>query len=466
MPALREPLLALTLLSAFLAGCLEGEKKDVVDDVKDIIKKGLPPDFVDPLLLNHDHTDVKLHNLAYNMEELSHHPLGGSNLKSSGAHAVDVQNGWLFVATYGAQVDVDGGVWIFNLSNPAKPALTGRVQWPGPMGGDRSMEATDDGNWIVLGTEPADCAGHVNPFAPGIMLVDARDKARPQVVDYLPGSTHSLTIHRVKDDDYVFATYGLGGTNQFNVFKIDKTASPKPKLTGVGNVQIRHDSAAFDDPLLGIPILYSANVADLVAYDISNPAAPKKLGTWALTRDEAANHYVHAVSMQLVEGARILALESEDWRNNPSPVWILDATDFNDIQRIGNWTNPGKKAANAGQGRSTPTSGFDGQLTFSTHNPRLEDGIVYFAHYHGGIWALNVSNLAFAADPQIEGYYLPHDNNGGFVPRSSEGTYPKPNLRCGFELTQIPIVFDVEVQDGYVYAADLHTGLYTVKLKS
>jgi len=27
-------------------------------------------------------------------------------------------------------------------------------------------------------------------------------------------------------------------------------------------------------------------------------------------------------------------------------------------------------------------------------------------------------------------------------------------------------VFDVEVKNGYVYAADLHTGLYAVKLKA
>lgn len=452
------------MVAAVLSGCLSdvGQEAGILGPVKQATRQlGLPDGIPDPLILNHDHTSAALHNLAYNMELLYHHPLGGNQLKSSGAHVVDVQAGFLFVAAYGASADVDGGVYIFDLNEPEKPRLVGQLRMLGNLGGDRSMEATDDGNWVVLGTEPADCAGHVNPFAPGIYLIDARDKARPVIADYLPGSTHSLTIHRVGAEDYVFAAYGLGAVSG-NIMKIDKSG-PKARLVQVGNVQIRHDSAAYDDPLLGIPILYVANVADLSVYDLTAPASPKKLGAWALTKEEAANHYVHAVSMDVIEGRRILALESEDWRSHPSPLWVLDASDFNLIERIGNWTNPGAKPANGGQAGSSPTAGYNGQLTFSTHNPRLEKGIVYLGHYHGGVWILNVSTMAQAENPEILGYYLPHDNNGGFVPRSSEGAYPKPNARCGFEITQIPIVFDLEVQDGVTYAADLHTGLYVLK---
>lgn len=458
----RTKLLVLVVVVAAFAGCFRGPQ-----EAPPVASSGpvtLPPDFVDPMILDHDHSDAALHDLSWRMKELYHHPLGGTNLKSSGAHVVDIQNGWLFVAAYGAAADVSGGVYIFDLRNPEEPQFHAHLPMLGNVGGDRSMEVTDDANWIVLGTESQDCAGHVNPFGPGLYLIDFRDKeAGPSIADYFPSQGyHSITVHRVEGADYVFTTAGTYGQN---IFRID-VAGVKPRLVPVGAVPIQHDAAAYDDPVLGIPLLYVANVADLTVYDISDANAPKLLGKWSLTREEFANHYVHAIAMDMVEGRRILTLESEDWRGNPSPLWVLDATDIGAIERIGNWTNPGQKAANAGVagGGVAPVTSYNGQLIFSTHNPRLENGLVYLSHYHGGLWVLNVSTYAQAEAPEMLGYFLPHNDNGGFVPRSSEGTYPKPNVRCGFELTQVPIVFDAEVQDGIAYIADMHTGLYVVTL--
>jgi hypothetical protein len=388
--------------------------------------------------------------------------LGGNVLKSSGAHAVDIQAGWLFVAAYGATVDVSGGVYIYSLANPEKPEFKFVHRWPGGLGGDRSMEVTDDANFIVLGTEAFDCAGNLSPLGPGLYLIDFRDKERgPVLADYVPtGGTHSLTIHRIKGVDYVYAsTTSIGG----NVYRIDASGA-KPSLPVAGTWSSTHDSAAFDDPLNGLPILYTAGSGSLKAYDLTEPGRPKLLGTWSLEKEESANHYVHAIAMDIVDGRRIVVVESEDWRNLPSPLWVLDATDFSDIERIGNWTNPGQKKANAGVPSSPAALNFGGQLIFSTHNPRVEKGLVYLSHYHGGIWVLNISSLAQAREPQIEGYYLPHDDNGGYRPRSAEAAYPKPNVVCGFELTQVPLVFDAEVQNGIAYLADMHTGVYAVTL--
>lgn len=450
------------LVLAVLAGCLEGSEPGPTTSPTPT-PTGLPADFADPFLMAHDHSNAALHKLAWGMKLHSHHALGGSSVKSSGAHAVDVQNGYLFVATYGAAADVDGGVWIFDLKDPRKPVLVGTLRLPGNLGGDRSMEATDDGNWIVLGTEATDCAGHTNPFAPGLYLIDARDKTRPVIADYIPDSgIHSVIVHKIKGEDYAFV---LGLDNQ-NIVKINR-AGPKPVMERVGSILIGHDGAAYDDPLLGVPLFYSATAQkNLFISDVSDPSKPVRIGTWSLSDDESKDHYVHAVSVDWIEGQRIITLESEDWKSKPSPVWILNATDLKQIDRIANWTNPGKKPANAGD-TSAPPNGdqrFAGELTFSTHNPRMENGRVYLAHYHGGVWILNVSSLAKARAPEILGYYLPHDNNGGFQARSAEGAYPKPPALCDFKLNEIPIVFDLEVQDGIVYAADLHTGLYVVEL--
>ena len=452
------------LIVASLAGCFGPEESErPVESPSTEPVQELPSDFVDPMILDHDHSLASLHELSWRMKELYHHPLGGNQLKSSGAHAVDIQNGWLFVAAYGATVDVTGGVYIFSLANPEEPEFRFHYAWPGSLGGDRSMEVTDDANWIVLGTESSDCAGNVSPAGPGIYLIDFRDKeAGPELAHYLPGEIHSVAIHRVDGVDYVYAAGGLTGTGS-NIYRIE-TGGLRPMLVEVGAMPIAHDSSIYDDPVLGIPTLYVANVKDLQVYDISEPGKPVLLGKWALDVEEAKNHYVHAVAMEMVEGQRIVVLESEDWRGNPSPMWILDATDFAAMYRIGNWTNPGAKAANAGVPSSPAVSNFGGQLIFSTHNPRVENGLVYLSHYHGGIWVLNISTYAKAEMPEIMGYYLPHNDNGGYQPRSGEAAYPKPNVMCGFDLTQVPLVFDSEVLNGIAYVADIHTGLYAVTL--
>ena len=61
----------------------------------------------------------------------------------------------------------------------------------------------------------------INPMAPGIYLIDVRDKANPRPVHYLPATgVHSVSVHRIDGEDYVFAVmvgvlafvaYGLVG---------------------------------------------------------------------------------------------------------------------------------------------------------------------------------------------------------------------------------------------------------------
>lgn len=407
---------------------------------------------------NHDHSLASIHALSYNTESYFHHPLGGNVVKSSGAHAVDIQAGHLFVAAYGASADADGGVWIFDLKDPKKPVLVGTFRLPGNLGGDRSMEVTEDGKWILLGTEATDCAGHVSLTPAGLYLIDARDKSKPVVADFVASSgVHSVIVKRIGGTDYVFAL--MGGKN---IHKIVLSGA-KPTLEAVGSVSIGHDGAIYDDPILKAPILYAADGNQVLRiYNVSNPAAPTKIGEWA----PEPGHYVHAAVVEFLEGQRIIIVESEDWLGTPSPMWIINGTDIAHPELIGTWVNPGNKPANAGLPGSPSLGRFGGQLIFSTHNPRIERGIVYLTHYHGGIWFLNVSAPSQWISPHVMGYYLPHNDNGGFVPRSGEGAYPKPNAYCGFDLNQLPLAFDVEVKDGIAYVADLHTGIYAVGLRS
>jgi hypothetical protein len=433
--------LVLALLALAVAGCVSPPPAAQAPSSS---AASLP--FPDPMGQEHDHSDVTLHTNSYQLTMTDHQPLAGSATHSSGAHALDVEAGWLFAAVYGGTADVEGGVFIFNVSDPLHQQQVGRYRFPGALGGDRSMEATPDASFVVLGTEPVDCAGHVAPAGPGLWLLDVRDKANPVAVDYLPEATgvHSVTIHRIGGEDYVFGL--MPGQN---VVHIDKSR-PKPRLVPIAELPIGHDSAVMDDPLLaGKTLLYASNGgAGFDIWDVSNPAQPTKVAGWNIPNRPAGKYYIHTGAVAFIDGRRIAVVTSEDWGDYPSALWVLDATDLHAIDTISNWSAPGDHPA-------------DG-LRYSMHNPRFDGSTLILAYYHGGVWALDLGTQAKREHPLVVGQYEPNVSNG-WKPQPTD-THAVSDAQCGkFNLADAPLVFDVEVGNGAIYAADLPTGLYTLK---
>jgi hypothetical protein len=351
---------------------------------------------------------------------------------------MDVKAGFLFVAIYGGEADAEGGFFVFDIAEPLAPVEVGRYRFAGPLGGDRSLEATEDGAFVVLGTEAVDCAGHVNPAGPGMYLIDVRDKSAPRPVFYLPATgVHSVTVHRIDGEDYVFAA-----TAGDNVFHIEK--SPVPRFVAVGSVSLGHDSVVMDDPILGVPLLYAANGgAGFVISDVSEPSAPKQLAEWNIP-DRGDRYYIHTGAVTMIEGRRIAVVTSEDWGDYPSALWVLDATRFDLIETIANWSAPGEHAA-------------DG-LRYSMHNPRFLGDDLILAYYHGGVWSLDLSK---PETPVVQGLFMPAESNG-WTPEPTKTNAGSDKL-CGvFHLAEAPLAFDVEIAEGAVYVADLHTGLYAL----
>ena len=396
--------------------------------------------FPDPMGQQHDHSDVTLHAASYQFLQTDHQPLAGSATHGSGAHALASAAGWLFAAVYGGEADNEGGFFVFNLSDPAHPKQVGRFQFPGALAGDRSIGVTPDAQYVVLGTEAVDCAGHVNPFAPGLYLIDVRDKAKPMIAATLPNSgVHSVTVHRIHGEDYVFSL--MPDKNIVHIVK----DGPVPRLEAVGSVSIGHDSIVMDDPILGKPLLYAANGgAGFVISDVSDPANPKQLAEWNIP-NRGNRYYIHTGAVQIIGGHRIAVVTSEDWQDYPSALWVLDATDFGLVETLANWSASGDHAA-------------DG-LRYSMHNPRFLDDTLILAYYHGGVLGLD---LSAPASPKPIALFVPGASNG-WKPQPAE-THAVSDSACGqFHLADAPLVFDVETSGGYVYAADLPTGLYTLQ---
>lgn len=434
---------AFAVLVLLLAGC--------VTPPADVTPQAAPADplaalpFPDPMGQDHDHSDPALHAFSWGFTQTSHAPVAGSATHSAGVHALDVKQSTLFAAAYGGDADAEGGLYVYDLADPATPKLTGRVRFVGAMGGDRSMEATDDAQFVVMGTETLTSLGQLNVAAPaGMYLIDVKDKASPRIVDFLPYppfGVHSITIHKIGDKDIVFAGASAGR----NVVEIQR--APVPKLVQIGTRAIGHDAVIMDDPIEGKPFLYSAQGgAGFEVYDVSNPAAPQKVAAWNIP-DRGDRYYVHQSAVQFIDGKRILVVESEDWEDYASPLWVIDATDLGDMQLLGNWTNPGNHAAEG--------------LRYSMHNPIFVGSTLIVSHYHGGVWALDLSTPEKQARPEVTGVFLPGEPGGkptkpiGYTLLSATGR--------SFNVLDTPYTMDVETHEGYVYVADLHTGLYTIK---
>jgi hypothetical protein len=324
-----------------LGGCLGASIETTLPDIlaPSSVWSG---DFLAPFVANHSHNDATTHGMALRMRQLAHHPLAGNSITSSQAHVVDVKQDWLFVGTQGPQVGVSGGLWIFDVKDPEAPALVGRLPLFGNLGGDRSMEATEDAAFVVLGTEAIACGMQIHPWGPGFYLIDVRDKTQPRIVDYIPDQgVHSLVIHRIDGEDYVFsAAYTT------NVLRIEREGL-RPTLVVAGSLESGHDGVIRDDPVLGVPLFYTAQFNRLAVYDVSNPGAPQLVGSWTPEdTSELQRHYSHMVEVFWHGDRRIIAYEQENWMDEPSPIWFLDATDLGAMERVTTWSNPAGMPAN------------------------------------------------------------------------------------------------------------------------
>lgn len=427
----------------------------------------------------HDHADPAQHKFLWNYEFASRDGLMQNAANVAGVHALDVQAGYLFGAVYGSHsVSVDGGLVIWDLSDPAHPVETGRWTIPGSVGGDRSMEATPDGDYAVISTEPVDCAGHVNPAGAPISayLIDTRDKSRPVVSDVLTAtgrtlgdvlsgsnglngptiSQHSVAVHRIQDVDYAF----IAG----KVYRIDRGENGA-RLVYLSTIGTGHDLYVRDTPWGTTWAITANGGGGMVVWDTTDPAHPFQVATWDLPErkeleSQGIAYYFHTADVTFQPGGDIVfVLTSEDWGETISPLWVLDGNALQGItaepeqtaqlEMIGTWHNPGNHSALAG-------------LTFSLHNPRFHDGgILTLSSYHGGMWQLDLRVPEFWADPAPIAYAAYAEGTPTMTSDPVEGTIQK-NL-CGLDIgLDAPSYWDVEVgPNGITYLADGFLGLYT-----
>lgn len=466
------------LMMAALAGCLSsspgGTGTTQGQSSPQHYPRLAPP--VDPMPegAGHDHTEPAQHKFLWNYAFSARDALQQNAANIAGLHAIDLQGGYLFGAVYGSHaLSVDGGLQIWDVhTDPAHPKAMGKWTIPGSVGGDRAVGATPDGNYAVIGLEPIDCLGHVNPFAAiNAYLIDTRNKALPVVADVItvggnsvgnptgvgpnPFGHHSVFVHRIKDVDYAF----LFG----DIYRIDHNENGA-RFAKVGSINTGHDIYVMDTPWNTTWALSANGGSGLQVFDVTHPEAPAEIASWDLPNRKAiaangTSYYFHTSDAAFLPSGQILVLlSSEDWTPHVSPLWVLDGNPLRGItqkpnepiqlQMLGTWQNPGNHTA-AG-------------TSFSLHNPRFHDGgLLTISSYHAGFWQLDLRTPEFWAKPAPIAFGAYTDGTPAKVLDPVEDTIENAQCHLGIKM-DTPTYMDLAVgPSGTLYMADVFMGLYT-----
>ena len=404
----------------------------------------------------HVHTDLADHAVSCNVRLLAHLPLTAQEGEFAGAHSMAIYEDLVAVAvTYG---NAGHGFDLIDVRDRGAPKVVGSFREDSATGGDRNLAFSEDGTLIFMANEGA------RENATGVRVVDVSDPTNPVEESFAivaPSGVHTIEAFTIDGVQYVAAlNYGVHILRLQDVLGSQRlvpvgryaTATPEQiaqedptDTTKLTRSVYGHDTTVVKDEATGATLLYFAYAYQGIrVLDISNPSMPSEVGRWTPEPDNGT-HYVHAVKPYWLGERRLMVVEAETFEDGhvdtASPIWVVDVTDFEAPEVLYEWTNPG------GHGSD--------RLLFSTHFFEIFEERVYMAHYHGGVWVLDVS---VPEDVRVDGYYMPAQDTG---------YTPGPDCCIGWNLGAMPMTFDVKVDSrGFVHAADLATGYYALEFQS
>lgn len=460
--------LAPLLFIAAFAGCVQDKAPDEPAPDGNTQYDAIPPF---PIEEDHDHSDPAAHDASANFEAVAYH----SGYGSGNASEIPAGQGFseLFVrppyAFLGRRGGADGGFIVFDVSNQSSPKRLGAFQGLA----NYDMESTEDNKFVFFVSQYINNQQpeSIPPNDPGelprqIHLVDINDPKNPTWVGAMPVPTrgvHTITYYKFEDGREILAaqTYdftpdpSLGlpipgaGVNMVSqrVLLLEFKRTPEPHLELLSTWEkhptdptlaqhaFPHDSFIQKHPLTGDVILYVA-YWDLGAFlvNINDPAKPTEISHLTDFSPSTLKLIHLAVPSDELYGGRHLTItEPELGGNEPETgqYTIFDTTDPAKPTRLGHWRLPGNMSNQAG-------------LRFSPHNFDVEDGRLTLAHYHAGVWVVDVGTPGAQANPQALAFH--------------QTTAARPGYTG-----DIPNVWTALEQDGYVYASDIATGLHILQ---
>lgn len=441
----------------------------------------------------HDHRDWSQHVglSTSNFQQIAYNPmeLASQDGKTPGGYFC----GGATTTTDGRRItvissfDTDVAFVLVDVTDPAVPTIIGEYSVNGVTHYD--VDITPDAKYVVIGADPsfpprlpgltADvpslvtpvsisfrdaCTGEVSqgpeemiPLSPATLLVSIKDPKNPTLVDALPAPVlgpHSVSTASIEGVTYVASsiTNAAQPADYFQFSQIQELPSGGKLVLlstvdgaqyGAGGFGGGHvDAEIAVHPVTKKPIAYLSNWdGGMVVLDMTNFATPMLLGEWADDGIEGgAVHSTRQINELWNDKAYLLVGQefTHHPENRPSGwLYVLDITDPAKPTEVARWTLP-----------IDVDPKWNSVELFSTHYFRVVNHTAFIAMYHGGVWAIDLTN---PEQPRSAGVFIP------------DKQAPKGRDPVGFyDLT--PFVLDVfPYEDGTMAIFDGVSGVYTVK---
>lgn len=436
----------------------------------------------------HDHYDRSAHARLStpNFELLGHDPLvteaygtGAGGYLCADANGNDTRR----VAVVHSLAGTSVAFVVVDITDPLAPQKIGELVLRGTTA--RDVAVTEDTQWVVVALDLpnegslaeglpiaaapvsatfTDACGVSRaiplpgdgPFSTGVLLVSLADPAAPVVADYFPAPVlggHSVGVDRIDGVDIVTlsVTNGAQHASYFMFFTIESDAlalqsvyQHRPVAANAPALNLHNDGWIRKHPVTGQAIAYLADWdAGLALVDVTDIKSPKDVGRWSdydATKGLDNSAAVHSVfplhgtwgdKHYTLIGQEILARPAE---TPTGVISILDTTDPAAPKRVAAWTLPVDVE-------------WGGALMFSTHYLTVVDRTAFVSMYHGGVWAIDLSDPLV---PRTVGVYVP--------------AIDPPDEPEGQGFSWAPTIMEVKALDtGDLAIWDSTSGLYLVR---
>ncbi len=360
-----------------------------------------------------------------------------THVRSSDHHIFEGRDG-RYYAIVGTWV-ANGGAYIWDVTDPANMFLTDSIMVDARTIND--VKVSPDARYAVITREGA--SNRVN----GAIILDLANPAHPVIAtnytDGLTGGVHNSW----PTEDYL---YVLSGGEKYLI--LDMKDIYNPRYVGEYN----HPNSRIHDVIVHNGIAYSSEWnSGVVVVDVGNggwggsPENPVFITNYVTPG--GATHTVWPYHQEST--GRLLLFVTDEIMNRPGKslpggfdrfqydpetgeggrppatsgyVHILDATNLENIHKIARFRVP----------------------EHGTHNPWVENDILYQAYFEGGVRVVDVSG-ELMGDLYSQGREI-----AAFKTNDPEGWIPNA-----------PFVWSVTPYKGYIFASDGHSGLWALKLE-
>jgi hypothetical protein len=349
---------------------------------------------------------------------------------------------WVFEGLDGRDYAISGSsgfAYVWDVTDPGNMIRTDSIFVDARSVND--VKVSPDSRYAVLTREGA--SDRMN----GVILLDLENPANPTIASE---HTAELTggVHNVwPENDYLYA---LSGGQRYVI--IDVSDIYDPRVVG----EYGHPNSSIHDVIVHNGIAYSSEWENgIVVVDVGNgqwggtPEAPVFITQvrfpemlthtiWPYEEPSSGRFYLLAsdelwprVGSPLEGYADLLAFDPETGEGGRPAhtggyVHIIDFTDPENAKKVARYQMD----------------------EYGTHNPWIEDGVLYQAYYEGGVRIMDISG----------------ELRGDLLAQGREMVVYKPYDPQGF-IANAPMVWSVMPHKGHVFFSDANSGLWAIQIE-